>query len=886
MRPPLIGRLLLRLCPLGERRSDVVADLFELHRRRVAVVGKREADARFVVDVMSLLRPGAPSAGGLRADARDAYRSLRRSPLQTTALFLCLLLGTSLSVVMFTIVNTLFGGALPGVEDRDRLFSLVAVTSPAPGTPGEPRRGAPAQRYIHALPPEIAGVTGIAIQTGAVAGTAEVAGEPVRLTGQIVNGGYFATLGTTPVLGRVLTPHDDRADALPAAVIGHDFWQRLFHGDPSALGRTVTMGPHAFVIVGVLPKGFAGIFGINPEQVGAKRDGGDVWIPRAKATWGRDALIQACGSCLGGRVVLRLAPGVSESQVVATLAPSLAMLNAPDPEQALTQGSASLGPTHGRTERLAPKVERGIALASFRFGPVGADVAEVAGVTTLLMAVPFITLLIAAVNVTAVQVSRALQRLPELASRMALGASRARLVRLLLMEALFVALAAGVGAWLIATQAVRLLHDLLPVAVIVDRRVFVFALAIPMVVTVTAALWPVWRTTGFRVLDVLKQGAGAGVSRRTSRARKVTLSAQLAVSVALLAMGLHVTLAIANMPAHISPRQDDVLVASLRLSDLDLTPAERIATRKNAERALRELAGISTVAVGNDLFSSDSWGRGVESGIARLVSAEWFAAIGTVLRTGRIPTPHESGVLVINEALAERLGGPATALGRTLHVENRGPATVVGVMANGYERDGLSAPKPLAVQVASLDAERLGDTFFLKGPAASQRHRAVREALARVHPQLAPYTLGTVSELVDQRFSAARLMGYAFGGASIAALLLAAVGLFGTMSHSASARTREYGVRLALGARPAQIGRLVVRESVIVSTVGLVLGLGAATLAALWLRNGGVTGIVPSHPVPIGIAIIAVGVIAALAAMTPARRVMSIDPVKTLRSEA
>jgi predicted permease len=875
-RPPLLARLLLRLCRLGDRRADIEADVRELFEKRVATAGSGPAKVRYLGDVWSLLQPSPRSwTSGLRSDLRDATRALVRTPVQTTSLFLCLLLGSTVTVMMFTIINALFGGTLPGIVDRDRLAAVAAVR-PAPGGQPGTTRGSLTVRYYQALPDQIAGVSGIAYQFSSVAGTANVDGRASRLRSYFVNGQYFATLGTRPATGRLLDSSDDHVGAPPVAVIGFEFWRRMFDGRDDALGRMVSVGPEKFTIVGVLPPGFSGIGEINPTTLGmAGSDAGDLWMPISKATWGRDALVLQCGNCFGGSLVVRLAPGTSLAQAERELRAFDGALNKPLPGERADRSALAVA---------APS-PRGYALEPFRLTGAGTDAAELIGGTTLLMAVPLIVLAIAAVNVASVQVSRTLRRVPELASRVALGATRFQLVRLITLETTLLALAAGGAAWFLTSQAVGLAEGLLPIGLAADSRVLMFALATPCLLTLFAALGPTWRVTGFRILDGLQHGAAAGISSRMSRARRVLLAGQLAISVALLGIALHLQFAITSSVEAVAPRQDDVMVVSLRLFDLDMPAHAQAALRESIETTFRKLPGIVTVGLGAELFSRGSWGRSATEGTPRPVTPEWFQAIGARPVAGRLPTGHEPGALVVNETLARRLGGASAALGSSVSSED-GPMTIVGVVEDGYERGTLGGRTPMGYRtVTAVTGDRTGDTFYLKGPGAATVAPQVIEQLAAAHPQLAPYRIGTVTALVDERYHSARLIIDALAVMSGAALLLAAVGLFGSISHASSIRMREFGVRLALGARPADIGRIVVRDTATVALLGLGLGLVLSTLAASAIRSSLFETALPWHPVPIVVAASAVLVIAVLAAFAPARRVMAIDPVSTLRGE-
>jgi len=860
-RPPRLGRLLLCLCRLGERRDDVVADMSELFAARVASRGVREARRRFTHDALSLLLPSRRSVtSGLGADLRDAVRALRRTPLQTASLFFCLLLGTILTVVMFTVVNTLFAGELPGIRDRDTLVRLTVQHMTANGEYSGDRRSIALRHYLQ-LPPTLPGVAAIAFQLGSSATSASVNGTPTRVRAQIVNGDFFIALGTQPAIGRVLQRSDDDTSSPPAVVLGYDLWRRSFGGSLDSIGQTIGMGPHQYQIVGVAPKGFGGISEVPSYSLGGgAHDAADLWMPKAHAAWGKDAVVLSCGGCAGGKVVFRLASG--------------------QPSRAV--------------ERELEQRFSGYALEPFRLTQAGTDAAELVGGVALLMTVPFLVLAMACTNVAGVQLSRALRRTPELATRVALGATRLQLTRLISLETAVLAVGAGFGAWFITWQALRWTEGLLPVAIMADWRVFVFALVTPLVVTLISGLLPSWRATGFCVLDGLQQGAGAGASVRVTRLRRTVLTLQIALSVALLGTSLHLARGVAAAPAALAPPQTDVLTASLRLFELGFTLEQRTAIRVELDRTLRTLPGVGVVGFGEALFTQVNSGGGAVAH-TRLVSDEWFDAIGHRILAGRLPAPTERDAIVINETMAAQYGGAQAAVGRTLKAQALSSgdgratlheATVLGVVDDGYERVAWGHPVAVAYATASVGEPVDGlQTFFLKGPGASMAEKPVREVLARIHPQLAPYEIGTIAALVERKFAAAHLAVTTLAVMSVAALLLAAVGLFGAMSQSAAARMREFGVRLALGARPIDIGRIVLRETAWVSGLGLLIGLLVSTVAAAGIRSSMLATASPVDLVPAAIVVGAVGVIAFLAALTPARRVMAIDPVRSLRAE-
>jgi predicted permease len=678
---------------------------------------------------------------------------------------------------------------------------------------------------------------------------------------------------------------DDRPSAPPAIVLGYDLWQRAYGGSLDAIGAPIAMGPVAFTVVGVLPRGFGGLQALSPSRVASgPADAGDLWMPEAHAAWGRDReILNGCDNCSGPSVVLRLSKDSTTDDVAPALAAAASAYNADLQRRRVS--TPSLTPD-GVTAEVRILRFGGYALEPFRLVQEGTDGLELASGISLIMVVPFIVLGIACANVAGVQFAGTLRRTHELATRVALGANRLQLMRLILLENALVALAAGLTAWFVTTQILRWSEGLLPVAISVDMRVFAFALTTPVVVTVLAGVVPAWRGTGFRVLDGLQNG-GAGGSRRLSRVRRLVLIGQIAVSVALLGASLHLARGVAFAPALLAPPQADVLVADVRTYDLGFSPEQLAALRVRLLESLREAPGVTHVAFGAELLPAPSQRRAGEVGYVEHVTVDWFAAIGQTLLAGRVPSASDAGGVVINDTLARHYGGSAAAVGRTITVhsgQSEERADVVGVIADGYER--IARPISLVYRVMPPDdPSHTMSTIYIKGPGAAAARRRVTDILAKIHPQLAPHRIGTVEAFVGARMQPARVAVSALASMSVAALLLAAVGLFGAISQSASSRIREFGVRLALGATPANIGRVVLTETVWVTAAGLALGLIVATLSASAMRAGMIETASPFDPLPPAVILSAMLVIAFLAALTPARRVMAIDPVKTLRGE-
>ena len=855
VRPPLLGRVLVRLCPLGERREDVVADLDELFASRAASVGRWRAGLLYLTDAWSLFGITRGPWVGASVDLRDAWRALRRTPVQTLSLWFCLSLGMTMTVAMFALVNTLLAGAVPGIVDRGDLVRLVTVRS-------DDSLGALSNEQWRAVPPEVAGVTGIAAEHYAIFDSVSVGGQAVRASGRFVNGGYFQTLGSTAALGRVLTASDDAAGAPPVVVIGHDFWLRQFGATSDVVGRRLHVGPHIAVVVGVTAKGFPGLRPLSPSTLGSGRsDGADLWLPLSMATWGRNPLATGTAAAAGPAVAFRLAPGASRTDVLAALSPVAATLDAVARTRPLLAPPGSTTPGVG-TQRFG-----GFALETVTFTDEGSSTLQLAGIAATMMIAPTLVMLIAVTNVAGVQISRGLARARELATRAALGASRAQLVRLLGLEAAIVVIAASAAAWYATVQLFRVFDAVVPVGILIDSRVVSFIGVVIVFATGLTGVWPAWRVT-------------RGSPIRVSRWRRGLLLVQVVLSIALLVTSLHLYRGVKAMPDFLGSPRADVLVVSARVFDLDVDKVAQERLTDDLAEKLRRLPGIERVEYGGELFDQTNWGGNLTRGTARRVSAGWFDATGARLLAGRIPSAIDDAV-VVNETLAERLGGVSRSLGVEVTVASS-RVVVAGVVSDGYEREAWRRRAPVAYRVT--DRPDVGATFYLVGPSAGTAGKDVATALTAVHSQLAPRTMGTMPDLVEARFSAVSHSVRALATMGLTALILVAVGLFGATAHAASLRLHECGVRLALGASRLQVATMIAKDVTVVCGAGLVGGLAIATLGAVGAQTTLQT-VSARDPWPVAIACLAIMVMAACAILPVLRRVARLSPLAVLRRE-
>jgi predicted permease len=859
-------RLAARLVPLEVRsrwREEWLAeiDASGAGALRRALGAPRDA----LLTRWTMKDPGEWARATWRVDIRDAWRALLRTPVQSLTIFACLTIGSTLTVLMFGVVNTMLDGSLPGVRDRDRLVTWGVVRNRDSG-----RRGALTMGEFRRLPDAVPGFDSFGGELS-WRFSATVNGRALFADGRFVTGGYFRTLGTYATAGRLIGPEDDRSGAAAVAVVSESFWRRHFDADSSRLGTAIRVGTGTYQIVGVLPRGFVGLDGGDPGELSDER--GEIWLPMREmwsyAGYGAAQVDRA----VGPRMIGRLEDGLSTEQAG---------------ERAQAALSAVAG--SGVTPRFAPFT-------------LGADADEAPLLVATLMFVPFAVLAIACANVAGVQLARAVARTHEIAIKVSLGASRRRVVRGLAIETGIVAAAAAAVAWIASTRVLSLSEHVLPFAVNADVNVFVFSALLPMGITLVAGLVPAWRATGFDVLSGLRLGPRAGRSA-SRRLRQCVVAAQVAMSVLLLMSAGYLIRSAQLLPNAIGPLRTDIVVANIGFFDLGLEPDRIREIRTSLTERVAALPGVTSSAVANAALTggpglcwtgssptattNDMLRGGVH--LAAGTSATYFSTVDARFLQGRAFRAGERrGVVVINDAFAAELRRSGDALGATIRIQPswNSPselATVVGIVADSYERAPRGTPKarcyvPLADDWAS------SFTIFARTGNAPIVIEETRRSLASIDRRLSPASIGTIEDLLWEQYRSLRGVAGALAAASAMALLLAAVGLFGVMAHGASERSHEFGVRMALGAPSTSITSHVLRESLAITMTGAAIGFVASIPLAVIFKDAILSTISWHDPVPPAIVVGVLVCVGVVATLLPAMRIARIDPVRALRQE-
>ncbi len=808
----------------------------------------------------------------LLQDLRYAARSLAKSPAFTAAAILILALGIGANTAIFSLIDAVVLHPLPGVTRPGELVDLSGPTVSYPWY--QSVRGATTASFD--------GLAAWRQREMSLSGGAV----PSRIHGAVVSGNYFDVLGARPAAGRLFTAADEESGEA-IAVIGEGLWKARFGADAAIAGKVIQVNGSPFTVVGVAPAGFRGTaFGLAP----------DLWVPIG--AWPRLATGEFRTLDLQRRgwswltVVGRRKPGVSFAQAQATM------------ETAANREAAAFpDDTPDQKMTLQPTLRDAAG-----FGQPGNPV----GFLAMLVGAVGIALAIACANLANLLFARAASRRREIAIRQALGATRVRLLRQLLTESVTLAVAGGAAGLLVAGWSLGLIvkmplpgdFSLATFAPALDLRALGFSFALSVATGIAFGLLPAVQASGRSVGATLKGSGSAGTPLSAARgalvAAQVSLCLLLLVGAGLLGRSLQRALA-ANVG--FQPRGLTLANVHLGLQRYDPPRAEaflrelrqRISTSPGVRGA--SWTGLVPLGGGEWVEGFSIEGRPAPPGkqpevSMNVVGAEFFRTMGIPLAAGRefddrIDRGDSAPAVVVNEAMAKRYWPGGSAVGGRINIAG-GQRTVVGVSRDfrtGSLRDDPAPEVYLPLAQAGPNAGLQAMTLVVRGedsrrdvaPLVRGEIRKLDAALpvADIHP----YEAEIAGQLVPQRLGSA-LLGL-FG---VLSLTLAAVGIYAVISYSVAGRTREIGIRMALGARAADVRALVVRQSARPVAVGVALGLALGAAAARLLQ-GFLYGVSPSDPVTFA-AVTAVLVVCALvAAWLPARRAARIDPMAALRIE-
>ena len=833
-------------------------------------------------------------------DLRYALRILAREPSFSLVVVLILGLGIGANVATFTVLNALLLRPLP-VPHPDQL-----VTIGDPDSVGSSWHGSPEYKYVsypvyqdvrdrnHVL-------TGL-YASGQLNSPDVIVREPGS-TGAIehpvlraVSGSFFDVLGVPAAAGRTLMPEDDRVGAgAPVIVLSHGYWQRRLGGDRSMLGREMVVNGVALTIVGVTSVSFPG------DIVGKTIDG---WVPMAI-----EPILQPKSTPLHDRswswlqMMGRLAPGVSLTRARAELAAIVA--------DSIRQHATGDNLTEFEHDLREDPIQvdsgvRGFSQYREAFGPA----------LTILMAAVALVVLIVCANVANLMLVRGVVRGREMTVRMTLGAERARLVRQLLTESLVLAAGGGLLGLFVARTGSRLLLAIAgtgskPIAldVSVDLRVLVFTAAITLLAALLFGLAPAARATRVDIAATLRAQGRSLVGARTRLGRfaagKALVVVQIALSaVLLIGAGLLMRSMQRIVAADLGFDRDRLVVVDVASQRGGYEGARRLALMRELTERMRGVPSVTAVsATMHGLFSGGRGGMHVDvpgftpASLSEMqvgydgVGPDFFHTIGTRVLAGRDFDAHDTEsaarVAIINEAVAKAYFPGVDPIGRAIGEREEKPSTIVGVVADVRDRSVRADPAELTRRVYFPIAQLKSTPGFVlavrvRGDPAAEVH-AIQDAVLTRDRNLA-FETTPVNDLVRDSVAEDRLTTNVIAVFGVVALLLAAIGLYGLTSYATSQRTGEFGLRLALGAEPGSVTRMILREGTALALLGLATGVPAGLLATRLIRRQ-MFGVGPLDPPSLALAVLVLAAMAIAASYLPARRASRVAPIDALRME-
>jgi predicted permease len=820
-------------------------------------------------------------------DVRYSLRMLVRAPGFTAAAILSLALGIGANTTIFTLINALFLNPLP-VADPARLIAVNTLDTRNTTQFGnimplsypnlvDLRDGAGTRIF--------SGMGGYSFPIMLSMANPTTGGEPQELFSQLVTGNYFDILGLRPAVGRFFQPDEDRTPgARPVVVLNYRFWQRQFGGTADIVGRVIRLNAIDFTIVGVAPDGFLGITSMVGPDAWVPSMMAPLVLPSQNANWLTDR------SALSFNGMARLSPGVTQAQAETSLTTLAKTLEHAYPTQNNGRG-VSLMPLTDAT--IFPGMRQGLWLGGL-----------------VLMAVVGLVLLIACSNVANLLLARASSRRQEMAVRLALGAGRGRLVRQLLTESLMLSIGGGALGLLLGVWGRNVLWSFRPVPnnfidLPMDWRVMVFGVTISLATGLVFGLIPAWQAARAPLDDAMKgmRSAGAGGSGRGRALRSSLVVAQMALSlIALVAAALF--LRSIQRAYEIDPGFD-----AHKLAVMGVNPQQARYDRGRTEQFYRDVRERLSATHGIDAVSwatnAPLWakqyrrvsfeGQALPDGttsvltLINTIDVDYFKTLGVAVRRGReFETRDRSDtrpVAIVNETMAAKYWPGQDPVGHRIQLEGdneKTPREIVGVVATAKYQTLGEAPQACAFVPLS---QNYSDAMVLyvrtTGDPASMMGTIQRQVRSMA-PDVPTSMNSTVDVLLNNSLWMVKFGGSLLGVFGVLALALASVGIYGVMAYSVSQRTREMGLRLALGANPAAVRLLILRHAMTLVAIGLALGLAGALLLGRAMSSL-LYGLSGADAVSLIAATVTLIAVSTAASYLPARRASHIDPAISLR---
>jgi len=831
----------------------------------------------------------------LLQDLRFGIRMLAKNPIFTVVAVVTLALGIGANTAIFSVVDAVLLRPLPYPEADRLVFLWSAMPSQ-----GVPISGSALPDY-HGWRDQNRVFDGLA---GFYYGDFNLSSDgsaPERIQGAYITANFFQVLKISPALGRLFASEEEEFGKHRVVLLSHGLWQRRFGGERDLVGRKIKLAGESYTVAGLMPKGLP-FFDNLPEV--------ELWTPIAFAP--DDNMATRNNHFIN--LVGRLKPGVTPEQAQADVS---AIARRMEEQEPANKGLGAL---------VVPMQEQ-----------ITGDSRK--GLLVLLGAVAFV-LLVACVNVANLLLARASAREKELAIRASLGASRARIVRQVIIECLPLGLIGGLLGALLAVWGIDLLSSLLPAslprgnAINVSGRVLIFTFALALLTILIFGLLPALQAARGDVRESLNEGGRSGIgSRKQGRLRRLLVIAEVALALVLLVgSGLMVRSFIKLRQVDVGFTAHNVLTMRVPLPDAKYPIPQTITDPRDpaglafSEKLLARVEALpgvqsATAATILPLGAGDGWGKflSIEGRAAPasidqvplvrfvLVSQDYFRTFGVTLRHGRSFTAQDKSnsqpVAIINETLARRFFPNEDPVGKTIWMgppehllppeaqtpENRSPRrTIVGVVPD-VKGGSLNQPTPSQVYAPLSQYRREGWNNGLMLAVQTNTPpetltSAIREQVHALDADQPITSVRTMDELLNRTLSAAKFSLLLFGLFAGLALVLAAIGIYGVMATAVTQRTHEFGLRMALGAQKRDVLRLVIGQGMMLVLIGVAAGLASA-LALTRLMSTLLFGVSPTDPMTLALITLLLAAVALLACYLPARRATKVDPMVALRYE-
>lgn len=831
----------------------------------------------------------------LQQDLHFALRAIRRNPLFASIAILSLALGIGANTAIFTLMDQLMLRELP-VKDPDTLVMLFQRG---------PHNGSNMGDRMHSYPiyqdyQQKGTMFSEVLCRRSANASVTIQNQTERVDAELVSGNYFTMLGVKPAVGRVFNSKEDDQHHMghPSVVLSYDYWMNRFAGDRGVVGQKIMVNNYPMVVVGVSAQGFYGLDPARSPQIRVPVTMKDVMMPSWKWLHGGD----------------RRARWV---QVFARLKPGYTVEKAKAPAQGLFHQIREY-------EATLPEAAKWSAFSRARFLEGTLNIEKAAtGYSQLrnnfstalivLMCMVGLVLMIACANVANLLIARAFARQKEIAVRLAIGASRWQLVRQLMVESVFLALVGGAAGVVLAMLMTKGLLALIPVEgnpLLIkpepDARILSFTLVLSLLTGIVFGLVPALRASRPDLWSTLKDVVGSIAGSGGSLAlRKTLVAAQVALSFLLLfGAGLFVR-SLQNLRSTDTGFKDMENLVTFQVNPAlnGYDSAKTVQFYNDVQERLKTIPGVKSAALATvAMLAGDEWdssmsveGHKASDGedmqaFMNSVSPGYFATMGTPLLEGRDIEPRDlkedPTVAVVNQKFAKHFFGNQTAVGRHIGY-GEGPDTKLYIEIIGVVSDSLyEGPREgVRRQVFVPNWGNIGAAFYVHTTMGSKAaYSAIRGEVKRLDPTMPLYEMKTLSGQLDETLLTERLIALLSAGFGGLATLLASIGLYGVMAFVVARRTKEMGLRMALGAPPANVIWLVMQEVLLLLAIGLAIGVPAAWGLSRFISKQ-LYGIQATDPWVAVLSLTVLAVVAAAAGLIPARRASRIDPILALRYE-